>query len=689
MISATLFASNQALKSLCADPRSRIHSNRAIGEVTEAFREHQPRRHVSVDARQKSTRPIYAVAHSSLLPLRAVPLFGVPVGGGRNRVAKTPSGYSHIRSNHSRSQIHSRRIPVSAALWPWQQEQQQGDKAQRIRSALVGGAGSAAAEDTERSGLRGGEPTATATALTVTVSSSIASIPAADWDACALDAAGGAEKHNPFVSHAFLQCLEESRSACREEGWLPQHLVARDDEERVVGVLPLYLKGHSYGEYVFDHSWANAFMRAGGLYYSRLVASYNGLLRRLKRLHTVDDNRSLHFLLPSPLRPHRHSYGEYVFDHSWANAFMRAGGSYYPKLQSCVPFTPATGPRLLVRDGPDREAVLSGLCQAMKQVADEYGVSSVHVTFPCKDDWQVMARHGFLQRMGMQYHWSNRGYGRGLRRPYCLQLGCFKLPMISSEAVKVLFGFGVDPNPPFPSPTSPVPTIPTPALSLPFLSVPPMSPIFVAAQGLKLLRLRGDDIKAHHWNSFFQFYCNTTNRKWGQTYLTREFFHLLGERLGEKVLLVVAEDETGRMVGGALNLVGGEAVFGRNWGALPGTHYPFLHFEACYYQAIEAAIEAGLARAIEAAIVAGLARAIEAAIEAGLARVEAGAQGEHKLPRGYLPTATYSAHHIPDPAFRSAIAGFLERETVQVEYALSVMDQEANPFKKQPNTGAS
>ncbi|CAI7857216.1 unnamed protein product, partial [Closterium sp. NIES-53] len=513
-----------------------------------------------------------------------------------------------------RSRIRSCRIPVLAALWPWQQEQekqQQGDKAQRIRSALVGGAGSAAAEETERSGLRAGEPPVTATALTVTVSSSIASIPAADWDACALDAAGGAEKHNPFVSHAFLQCLEESRSACREEGWLPQHLVARDDEERVVGVLPLYLKGHSYGEYVFDHSWANA--------------------------------------------------------------LMRAGGSYYPKLQSCVPFTPATGPRLLVRDGPDREAVLSGLCQAMKQVADEYGVSSVHVTFPCKDDWQVMARHGFLQRMGMQYHWSNRGYGSF--NDFLMDLKQSKRKTIRQERKKV------------------------------------------AAQGLKLLRLRGDDIKAHHWNSFFQFYCNTTNRKWGQTYLTREFFHLLGERLGEKVLLVVAEDEIGRMVGGALNLVGGEAVFGRNWGALPGTHYPFLHFEACYYQgehkllspyplslphshspppsslpsipqAIEAAIEAGLAR-VEAGHNSPLgqvlphprplnsnplvphppsssAQAIEAAIEAGLARVEAGAQGEHKLPRGYLPTATYSAHHIPDPAFRSAIAGFLERETVQV-----------------------
>ncbi|CAI5459937.1 unnamed protein product [Closterium sp. Yama58-4] len=553
MSSATLVASNQAqLRS--ADSRTRIHSNRAIGEVTEALREHQPRCHVSVDARQRSTR--HTLAHSSLLPLRAVV---VPVGGGRNRVANSPSGYSHLRSIHSHSQIHSCRIPVSAALWPWQQEQQRGDKAQRTRSALVGGAGSAAAEETERSGLRAGDTPVTATALTVTVSSSIASIPAADWDACALDAAGGVEKHNPFVSHAFLLCLEESRSACREEGWLPQHLVARDAEGRVVGVLPLYLKGHSYGEYVFDHSWANA--------------------------------------------------------------FMRAGGSYYPKLQSCVPFTPATGPRLLVRDGPDREAVLSGLCQAMKQVADEYGVSSVHVTFPCKADWQVMARHGFLQRMGMQYHWSNRGYGSF--NDFLMDLKQSKRKTIRQERKKV------------------------------------------AAQGLKLLRLRGDDIKAHHWNSFFQFYCNTTNRKWGQTYLTREFFHLLGERVGEKVLLVVAEDEAGRMVGGALNLVGGEAVFGRNWGALPGTHYPFLHFEACYYQAIEAAIEAGLAR------------------------VEAGAQGEHKLPRGYLPTATYSAHHIPDPAFRSAIAGFLERETVQVQYALSVMDQEANPFKKQPTTGAS
>ncbi|GJP32237.1 hypothetical protein CLOM_g16831 [Closterium sp. NIES-68] len=558
MSTATLVASNQAFKPQCVDSRTRIHGNRTVGVVTEAYRE-QPQCRMAAHAQQRTirtVRPIQAAADSPLLQ-RAGPLSGVPFGRSH---ANSLFNYNHLRSSHNRSQNHSRATPVSAALWPWQQQQQQQqEKAQSNRSGVVGAAGSAAAEETERSGLRSGEAPATATSLTVTVSSSIASIPAADWDACALDAAGGAEKHNPFVSHAFLQCLEESRSACREEGWLPQHLVARDSEERIVGVLPLYLKGHSYGEYVFDHSWANA--------------------------------------------------------------FMRAGGSYYPKLQSCVPFTPATGPRLLVRAGPDREAVLGGLCQAMKQVADEYAVSSVHVTFPCKEDWQVMARHGFMQRIGMQYHWRNRGYGSF--NDFLMDLKQSKRKTIRQERKKV------------------------------------------AAQGLKLLRLRGDDIKAHHWDSFFRFYCNTTNRKWGQTYLTREFFHLLGERLGDQVLLVAAEDGTGRMVGGALNLVGGEAVFGRNWGALPGTHYPFLHFEACYYQAIEAAIEAGLAR------------------------VEAGAQGEHKLPRGYLPTATYSAHHIPDPAFRSAIAGFLERETVQVQYALSVIDQEANPFKKQPVVDAN
>lgn len=368
-----------------------------------------------------------------------------------------------------------------------------------------------------------------------------------------MDAAGGADKHNPFVSHAFLLALEESNSACRDEGWLPQHLVARDSSKRVVGVLPMYLKGHSYGEYVFDNSWANA--------------------------------------------------------------FMRAGGSYYPKLQSCVPFTPVTGPRLLVRNGPDREAVMAGLCQAMKQVAEEYGVSSVHVTFPSISDWQAMSHHGFMPRMGMQYHWTNRGYGSF--DAFLMDLKQSKRKNIRQERKKV------------------------------------------AAQGLKLMRLRGDDIKPHHWESFFRFYTNTTARKWGQAYLTQDFFPLLSSRLGDRVLLVVAEESSsGRMVGGALNLVGGDAVYGRNWGVLPGAHYPFLHFEACYYQAIEAAIELGLSR------------------------VEAGAQGEHKLPRGYLPAPTFSSHYIPDPQFREAIAGFLARETKQVQFTLAMIDHEASPFKK-------
>eukprot|EP00897_Mesotaenium_endlicherianum_P006065 jgi/Mesen1/5487/ME000276S04616 len=274
--------------------------------------------------------------------------------------------------------------------------------------------------------------------MTVSVVSSLAAVPAEDWDACA------------------------------DEGWLPQHLVARDSAGTILGAVPLYLKGHSYGEYVFDHSWASA--------------------------------------------------------------YSRFGGSYYPKLQACVPFTPATGPRIMARAGPHRDVVFRGLCQAMTQIADQFRVSSLHVTFPTESEWQQLGKLGFLRRTGMQYHWLNRNYST-----------CGKRKNIRQERKKVV------------------------------------------SQGLVLKRLRGDDIKPHHWDAFYSFYRNTTDQKWGQAYLTREFFHMMGERMGSDVLLVVAEDQ-GKLVGGALNLVGGDALYGRNWGAEPGTHYPFLHFEACYYQ---------------------------------------------------------------------------------------------------------
>ncbi|XP_002965170.2 uncharacterized protein LOC9659961 [Selaginella moellendorffii] len=385
------------------------------------------------------------------------------------------------------------------------------------------------------------------TTITVSLVSTISTIPADDWDACALDAAGGVL--NPFVTHAFLSCLEDSKSAVADEGWLPQHLVARDDNGAVLGVVPLYLKSHSYGEYVFDHSWASAYR----------------------------------------------SYGH----------------MYYPKLQSCVPFTPATGPRILVRHGPLKQQVFAGICKALRELAHQSQASSVHVTFATEDEWKEMGKHNFLQRMGVQYHWFNAGYKSF--DDFLATLRHTKRKRIRQERKKI------------------------------------------QDQKLKLKRLRGDDIKAHHWDAFFNFYRNTTDNKWGQAYLTREFFHLLGSRLGDKVLLVTAEDgET--LVAGALNLIGDDTLYGRNWGSLPNVFYPMLHFEACYYQAIEAAIEWKLEK------------------------VEAGAQGEHKLQRGYVPTATYSAHYIPDPDFRAAIADFLIRETAQVKLVIQVLD-ESSPYK--------
>lgn len=376
--------------------------------------------------------------------------------------------------------------------------------------------------------------------LSLTLHRSVAEIPAAEWDACA----GGG---NPFVGHAFLAALEESGSTGGRSGWLPQHAALRDDAGTLLACAPMYAKSHSYGEYVFDHGWADA--------------------------------------------------------------YERAGGRYYPKLQVAAPFSPVPGPRLLVRPGSGigAEALAQGLSQACGQLE----LSSVHVTFCTEAEWTALGQAGWLQRIGTQFHWSNAGYAS------------FEefLGALSSRKRKAIRRERRD----------------------------------AAASGFVLKTLRGHEITARHWAAFHRFYRSTTDKKWGRSaYLTARFWPLLGEALGDRVVLMIAEQD-GEPVAGALNLLGEEALYGRNWGCLVDA--PFLHFELCYY------------------------RAIDFAIEHGLPRVEAGAQGEHKIQRGYLPVPTYSAHWIAHAGLRRAIADFLSRERpamlAEME-ALATM----SPFRK-------
>ena len=381
--------------------------------------------------------------------------------------------------------------------------------------------------------------------IAVAVLSSLKEVSAAEWDACA-------GPDNPFVSHAFLSALEESGSADAKSGWLPQHLAIRDGEGRLAAAAPLYLKNHSYGEYVFD--WG------------------------------------------------------------WADAYERAGGDYYPKLQCSVPFTPATGPRLLVRPDSDTETLEGALTAAMVQLASQSEVSSLHITFPTADEFQRFGEAGLLTRVGLQFHWTNQDY-RSFD-DFLERLTSRKRKAIKKERRKV------------------------------------------ADSGIKLRVLTGDDIQERHWAAFYHFYLATIDKKWSQAYLTREFFFLLGERMADKVALVIAEDG-GDLVAGALNLIGGDTLYGRNWGC--DGRYRFLHFEACYYQALEFAIEQGLAR------------------------VEAGAQGEHKIQRGYLPVETYSAHWIGDAGFRSAVSQFLDRERSMNRHQIAALMAES-PFKVRPDS---
>ena len=373
------------------------------------------------------------------------------------------------------------------------------------------------------------------------------------WDACAnpiLTDPHCGIPFDPFVSYAFLNALEDSASAVPETGWAPYHiaLATEKDEDTILGVVPMYLKNHSQGEYVFDHSWADA--------------------------------------------------------------LERAGGRYYPKLQVSVPFTPATGRRLLTPshpDAPDRETALMA---GMTQVAEELNVSSIHVTFASESQWAHMGKAGFLQRTHSQFHWQNQRYSNF--EDFLSALSRKKRKNVNRERRDAL------------------------------------------ANGITVEWVTGNDLTEAHWDAFYEFYMDTGYRKWGRPYLTREFFSSIGSSMPNDVLLILAK-RGGKYVAGAINFIGGDCLFGRNWGCTE--HHRFLHFEICYYQAIDFAIQRGLNR------------------------VEAGAQGSHKLARGYMPSHTYSAHWIVNPSFREAVDRYLEDEREYVDQEIDSIEERYSPFR--------
>ncbi|GMH32823.1 hypothetical protein BSKO_00657 [Bryopsis sp. KO-2023] len=382
--------------------------------------------------------------------------------------------------------------------------------------------------------------------LRIEVISNINKVSAEEWNACAK----GASDYNPFVSWEFLDALEASDSAVQTKGWLAQHVLVSSEDGTLLGCCPLYLKGHSYGEYVFDHQWAE-------------VCHYMG-----KR--------------------------------------------YYPKLQSCVPFTPVTGSRMLTRPGPYADRVVGVLAQGLKAIADSMDVSSLHMTFNTDSEYEALESEGFIGRMGMQYHWQNKGYETF--NDFLLDLKQSRRKTIKQER-KCL-----------------------------------------QKHGLSVRRLRGSDIKASDWDDFYTFYLDTCNRKWGEDYLTREFFHMMGENLGDDVLLFVAEDSGGDSVAAALNLIASDKLFGRVWGKRRGVDFRHLHFELSYYQALDVAIENKIST------------------------VEAGAQGQHKIQRGYLPSPTYSSHYVREPKLRTLVAQALKREKLQNAAAMEHLTADS-PFK--------
>jgi hypothetical protein len=378
-------------------------------------------------------------------------------------------------------------------------------------------------------------------AVTVRIVNRLDEVPAVEWNACAGD-------DNPFVRHEFLQALEESGCVRPETGWAPYHVLVEDEDGRLLGCVPLYLKGHSRGEYIFDYGWADA--------------------------------------------------------------YERAGGRYYPKLLAAVPFTPVTGPRLLVRDGLDKAEMTDKLAAGCIAVARQLEVSSLHINFPTEPEWRRLGTLGLLQRTDQQFHWYNNGYG--CFDDFLSDLASRKRKTIRRERREARLS------------------------------------------GIEIECIGGRDLTEAHWDSFYAFYMDTGGRKWGRPYLNRSFFSLIGERMAERIVLVMCK-RAERWIAGAFNMLGQEAIYGRNWGCVED--HRFLHFEACYYQAIEYAIRAGLKR------------------------VEAGAQGPHKLARGYLPTHIYSAHWIREGRFRRAVDDYLAHERRQVDRDIEQLAEFA-PFRK-------
>ncbi|MBU2581119.1 MAG: GNAT family N-acetyltransferase [Alphaproteobacteria bacterium] len=386
---------------------------------------------------------------------------------------------------------------------------------------------------------------ADAPAQLVRVADTLLAVDQEAFDACANPEPA---RYNPFVAYAFLEALEASGCVRAETGWLPQHLILEDENGRIIGAAPAYLKTHSQGEFVFDHAWADA--------------------------------------------------------------YQRAGGSYYPKLQLSVPFTPVPGPRLMVLPGEDAQRSERVLAAAAVELARRMKVSSVHVTFLEQAAWERLGGMGYLQRTDQQFHFSNPGYGSF--DDFLATLASRKRKAVRKERAQA------------------------------------------TEAGLQITHVIGADITEAHWDAFFDFYIDTGSRKWGSPYLNREFFSLIGERMADRCLLMFAS-HGGRFVAGALNMIGGDCLYGRYWGA--SEYHPCLHFELCYYQAIDYAIAHGLAR------------------------VEAGAQGQHKLARGYVPETTYSAHWIADPGLSRAVERYLEDERRHVEHAKAALN-EYTPFRK-------
>jgi len=377
------------------------------------------------------------------------------------------------------------------------------------------------------------------TALTLRTLDRLDAIDRQAWDAIANPPG---EEYDPFLSWDFLQALEETGCVSERSGWLPRHMVVEDEAGTLLGALPLYAKTHSQGEYVFDHGWADA--------------------------------------------------------------FQRAGGDYYPKLLTSVPFTPVTGRRVLATDPAIADALVAGVIQT----AEKWSLSSWHLNFPTRADWDRLASLGLLRRMDRQYIWFNRGYGD--YDAFLADLSSRKRKALKKERA-------------------------------------------AAQDGLEIERLTGDDLRPEHWDVFYACYQETGSRKWGSPYLNRAVFDFIHQRMADKVLLVMAKAE-GRYIASALNFIGSNALYGRYWGRLDDR--PYLHFELCYHQAIDIAIERGLDR------------------------VEAGAQGDHKLARGYLPTPVYSLHWIGNAGFRDAVADYLERERPAVEHEIA-LQREESPFK--------